>query len=223
MILVWRLILTILKSSKWRKRGRKLWRMKILIKLFLVLGRFQGMNFTSHDCVLVHLMPHPPPPCLLHLLLPLSGEEFHALVKVHRTDVHKAHNAKLKQEKLLRMREEKDAELLDVKAEQEAPTKPMGFVAREVIKKPSFSDDVKKTVLFTFRTAKCGIIYHNLLVYKFTLFQIILILRENGERSSGAPGSDDGGAPLRSLVMLRGCSSPPQRCWSQGHVSEGGG
>lgn len=156
MILVLRLILTILKSSKWRKRGRKLWRMKILIKLFLVLGRFRGMNFTSHDCVLVHLMPQPPPPpCLLHLLLPLSGEEVHAVVKVHRTDVHKAHNAKLKQENLLRMREEKDAELLDdVKAEQEAPTKPKGFVARKVIKKPSFSDEVKKTVLFTFRTAK---------------------------------------------------------------------
>ena len=54
------------------------------------------------------------------------------------------------------MREEKkDAELLAVKAEQEAPTQPMGggkgFEAREVIKKPYFPDDCEKdSPLFDF-------------------------------------------------------------------------
>ena len=102
-----------------------------MIKLFLVLGRFRGMNSTSHDCVLVHLMPHLPPPCLLPLLLPLFGEEFHAQVKVHCTDIHKAHNDKLKQEILLRMREKKeDAELISLsRLSRRPPPNPWGVAS----------------------------------------------------------------------------------------------
>ena len=93
MILVWSLILTMLRSSKWRRRGRTLWRRKILIKLFLVLGRFQGMNSTSQDCFLVHLMPHH------HPVFSLSLEKSFLLWP--KSIVHKANNDK-------GMREEKE-------------------------------------------------------------------------------------------------------------------
>ena len=86
--------------------------------------------------------PHaPPPPFPLRRFHPLSSEEFAALAEVHRTDVPRADNDKVKEAILLRMRGEK-------KEEEDAPTQPImgggkSSVASEVIKKPSFGDFMK--------------------------------------------------------------------------------